>query len=402
MSILDCLGQDRAIARLQAARRAHRLSHSYIFHGPEGVGKSLLARQWAKLLLCAAPIRRSSARPDQPDNSSAEIEDCCDQCSSCRLAQTGNHPDLHIVNKELIPFAREGRDRKMINLPIHIIREFVIEPAGLMPSCGLARVFIIEQAEDMNRAAQNALLKTLEEPPASTFLILISSQIEQFLPTVRSRCQVVRFVRLGSDLITDHLQRSSVDPVEARYWADFSDGRLGPALQLARAGLYPKKRELVEQLARLNHGSVLLIAAWIVQQAKSYAQFYLKEHPQYSQTAASRQAHHYWLGVIIHALAQALRCLAGLSGAAGTLNQAGALDQAGDIEQLANRFGLAGCADAIGATVRAQGLLEANTNPALVFESLLLQYLDYVSHGPVALTSDSKIDRPSGANNRHN
>ena len=204
---------------------------------------------------------------------------------------------------------------------------------------------------------------------------MISSQIEQFLPTVRSRCQVVRFVRLGRDLITDHLQRNNVDPVEAGYWADFSDGRLGPALQLARADLYRQKRELVDHLAALNHGSALLIAAWIVQQAKSYAQIYLKEHPQYSQTAASRQAHHFWLGVIIHALAQALRCLGGLPGA---------LDQPAAIEQLAGRFGLAGCADAIGATVRAQAQLQANTNPALVFESLMLHYLDYGSHAPAS------------------
>ena len=149
MSILECLEQNQALVQLQLARQSQRVPHGYIFYGPEGVGKGLLAGQWAKLLLCSEPTKRSLSEGEFSGEIET-LEDSCDKCPDCRLVDRGNHPDLHMINKELVKYASQKRDRKMIDLPIDVIREFVIEPAGILPTRGRSRVFIIEQAEEMN------------------------------------------------------------------------------------------------------------------------------------------------------------------------------------------------------------------------------------------------------------
>ncbi len=145
MSILECFGQTGAIERLQRARRSQRVPHGYIFHGPEGVGKGLLARQWAKLLFCEQPRRR--AWPDQSAGDkgaviNGEIDDCCDICSDCRLVDADTHPDLHIITKQLAQFLPKGKPRQQLALSIDVIREFLIKRAGVCPArnraCGRA------------------------------------------------------------------------------------------------------------------------------------------------------------------------------------------------------------------------------------------------------------------------
>jgi len=376
MSILDTFGQDRAIARLQLARRACRISHSYVFHGPEGVGKSLLASQWAKLMLCAEPVKRpwSPATPmSDPDVTLDQIDDCCDHCHDCHLVDIDNHPDLHIIRKDLIQYAKQGRERKMIALPIDVIREFVIAPAGALPSRGRARVFIIDQAEDMNRAAQNALLKTLEEPPDRTFLLLITSKPDLLLPTVRSRCQTIRFARLPADFVVQRLKGANVNDVEAKYWAHFSAGRLGIALSLAQSNLYEKKCYLIEQLAQISYASALRLAAWLVDQAQEYGQNCLKALPGYSQSSATRQGQSYYFAMMAHAFGLALR-----EGATDDATGYDSFDQPQQIARIARRFGPDGSAEAIAATNRAEKLLQANVNHTLILESLMLEYLDCI------------------------
>lgn len=372
MSILDCYGQDRAVWRLQQARRARRLPHSYIFHGPDGVGKSLLARQWAQLLLCPQAETVGFSSPVVPDL--LQIEDSCGQCRDCHLVGADTHPDLHIINRELIRHTAQGRDRKMIDLPVDVVREFLIEVAGMHPARGRARVFIVEEAETMNRAAQNSLLKTLEEPPDSTFIILVTSRIDLFLPTVRSRCQPIRFVPLPEGFVRGRLDEAGVDPSEGRYWADFTAGELGPALQLAQMGIYKTKCQLVEQLAGLTGRTVLEFAGNIAVWAKEYANAYLEAHPGRSQAQATRLGFDCIGQMITHAFRQALRASAGAKGA-------GFLDQPALIESLAGSFGAWGCSQAIRATWRAQATLSRNVNPTLIFESLMLNYLDYARPG---------------------
>jgi DNA polymerase III subunit delta' len=384
MSILDCQGQQNAVLRLQRALRGQRVPHSYIFHGPEGVGKSLLARQWAKLLLCPQPIRLN------------EIDDCCDQCHDCRMVEADTHPDLHIINRDLARFTSQKRTRQLVNLPIDVIREFVIKPAGVVPNRGRARVFIIEESETMNPASQNALLKTLEEPPPETFLILITSKPEKFLPTVRSRCQSVRFGPLPYTFISEKLAAAGVPTEQVRYWADFCNGRLGPALELAQMNLYEKKCQLIEQLANLNYYSALDVAAWIVDQAKEFARSYQKQHkespaedtkkpgPAKKKSGRSRESGQpltsltrlgqtYFLQMLSHAFSETLRFHGQQE---QEKPQSVNPESARQIAQIAQKYPPWACARAVRATARTEGLLQANVNPSLLFESLMIEYID--------------------------
>ncbi|MCK5271159.1 MAG: AAA family ATPase [Sedimentisphaerales bacterium] len=384
MSILDCQGQQNAVLRLQRALRGQRVPHSYIFHGPEGVGKSLLARQWAKLLLCPQPVRLN------------EIDDCCDQCHDCRMVEADTHPDLHIINRDLARFTSQKRTRQLVNLPIDVIREFVIKPAGVVPNRGRARVFIIEESETMNPASQNALLKTLEEPPPETFLILITSHPERFLPTVRSRCQSVRFGPLPYTFISEKLTAAGVPAEQVRYWADFCNGRLGPALELAQMNLYEKKCQLIEQLANLNYYSALDVAAWIVDQAKEFARSYQKQRQEAPAdnakkpgpakkkggrsresgqplTSPTRLGQTYFLQMLSHAFSETLR----FHGRQEQENpQSVNPESARQIAQIAQKYSPWACAKAVRATARTEGLLQANVNPSLLFESLMIAYMD--------------------------
>jgi DNA polymerase-3 subunit delta' len=152
---------------LVAARNAGRLPHALLLAGRAGLGKGRFARRLAESLLCVHGT---------PDG------EACGQCQSCHLAQAGSHPDLIRVQPE--------SDGKMIR--IDAIRQ-LSGKSFLAAQAGAYRVVVIEPAEAMNRAAANALLKTLEEPASRTVLILVSSQADRLMPTIRSRCQLVRF-----------------------------------------------------------------------------------------------------------------------------------------------------------------------------------------------------------------
>src|SRR3954447_18317132 len=181
MSTFDSIfGQDDAIDWLRRAYLADRLPHGLIFSGPVGVGKATTARALAKLFLCEQP------RDDAP----------CGKCESCRVFDSGNHPDYHVVTKELIRYHDKTGKSKGIDLSINVVRPEIVEPAGRKAVMGRGKVFVIEQAELMNAQAQNALLKTLEEPAGRTVIVLLTDQPGALLPTIRSRCQVVRFAGL--------------------------------------------------------------------------------------------------------------------------------------------------------------------------------------------------------------
>ena len=159
------------------------------------------------------------------------FEDCCDICEDCHLVEAGTHPDFHVITRPLghllgskrtqsmslgaeesLNQVKEGekanskkRPRPMLELSIDVVRDFVIDQAGIFPFRGRARVFIVDEAEKMSRAAQNALLKTLEEPPAQTYLILLTTKLYYFLPTIRSRSHTVRLGGLPKDFIYSKL-----------------------------------------------------------------------------------------------------------------------------------------------------------------------------------------------------
>lgn len=361
MSLAECIGQDQAINQVNRARKNGRLGHCMVFHGPEGVGKFLLSKQLSKLLLCHQPVLNRFDQKTEP------IEDSCDSCPDCHLVESNNHPDFQIVTKELVKFTDKERSSKMKYLPVDVIREFVVNQAGAKPSRGRARVFVIDGAEDMNLAAQNALLKTLEEPPPDTYIIMITPQPERLLPTVRSRSHMVRFKSLPELFIRQRLEEFGIGAAQAAYWSGFSGGRLGVALRLARGPWYDIKCSLVDQLANLSYPTVREQAGWLVDQAKDYGEKEGKEQAEGSKSELVRQGQDYLLELQAETFRSAIRVQSGLDAL---------IDQTDLIRRIGDRFGVLGCSQAIRQSGAARRYLQANVSPPLLFEWLMLEYLN--------------------------
>jgi DNA polymerase-3 subunit delta' len=236
-------GHDALIEAFDHAVRRGRLAHAYLFIGPPGVGKRLFAGELAKALLCEAP-----AGP--------RLE-ACDRCPACILVDAGTHPDLLIA----------GRPPESPNLPIDVVRELCRELA-LKPARGRRKIAILDDADDLDdpptlHAAANAFLKTLEEPPPGSLLILVGSGSERQLPTIVSRCQIIRFAPLPATVVADLLRAQGVDdPVPIDRLVSLSGGSLGRARALADPDLWAFRRTLLEDLLRPRPDSVALARKW--------------------------------------------------------------------------------------------------------------------------------------------
>lgn len=203
MSFSDIKGQDQAIKFLKAAIRSGKLSHAYIFAGPKGVGRSLLARNFAKALNCA------------------DIENApCDSCLACKKIDKDTHPDVKWIKK----------DEKSGQVKIGQIRKLESQIV-FRPFEGKCKVFIIVEAELMNIEAANSFLKTLEEPPQNSLLILIVEKPKDLLPTIASRCQMIRLRPLETDkLISILVNEYDISRERAGFLSRVSEGRLGKAI----------------------------------------------------------------------------------------------------------------------------------------------------------------------------
>jgi DNA polymerase III subunit delta' len=269
----DILGQSSAVEFLRAACLADRLPHAMMFAGSSGVGKRTCATALAAWFLCP------QARGDR----------ACGKCASCRLIPTGNHPDLHVVAKELIRFHDKTGKSKGINLSIDVVRPELIEPAARTATMGHGKFFIIEQAELMSDPAQNALLKTLEEPAGRTAIVLLTDAPESLLPTVRSRCQIVRFGTLDTKSVRARLEKQGIDSATAADAAELSDGSLGGALNLISEGLIPRARDLEKQIEQLMSGRTPGdLSAWLKHAADQHAEKELERDPLGSKESATR------------------------------------------------------------------------------------------------------------------
>ena len=277
MQIFDVQHQWRAHRVLQRALASDRVPHGYLFHGPSGVGKGMMALRLAGLLLC--PNVRPVEPPDGASAGAAGIgwRDACWQCRDCTLLEAGTHPDMHSIRRELHQHHPDPqvRQRKGLELSVEVVRHFLIEPAYVRPAVGAAKVFIVHEADRMSHAAQNALLKTLEEPPLGTFLILLVEQPEQLLPTILSRCQPVPFALLPREFVEQELVRQRGQRSEAaRFLAALSEGQLGLALAYADDGLFEQKRSLLSAWARLGEVPAADLIAQLEQTAEAVAEQY--------------------------------------------------------------------------------------------------------------------------------
>ncbi len=208
-----------------------RIPNGLLFWGPAGVGKSLAAHEFAKALNCAK-----------------KGGDACDACLSCRKTDHGNHPDVKVISPK-------SRSRV---IKVDAVNEMT-EMTMYRPFEGGRRVFIIEDADRMNEPAQNHFLKTLEEPVSATVFVLITSAPRLLLPTIRSRCQAVRFGALRPETVAELLTaQAGVSPEKAAALAALSQGQMGRALDLALSG----RRDLVMDVVdRLRDGEDPLVVA---------------------------------------------------------------------------------------------------------------------------------------------
>ncbi|MBP6909251.1 MAG: DNA polymerase III subunit delta' [Candidatus Saccharicenans sp.] len=205
MSFKDIPGNDQIKKILKLSLREGRLPNSLLFSGPAGVGKVAMALTVARALNCQNLK-----------------DDSCDHCDSCRRVDRRQHPNVLLITRE------KNREQ--------IVKDQVDEInylARLRPWQGGRLVFIIDQAERMNETAANSLLKTLEEPGSSVYFILITEDLSAVLPTIRSRCQVLKFKRISQEDIERALEARGLPPDRAGLIASTTDGNLELALNLS-------------------------------------------------------------------------------------------------------------------------------------------------------------------------
>lgn len=221
---------------LERAVQNQRVHHAYLFSGPEGVGKRQMALAMASILNCT---NRSNKTPFEPQ---------CGQCTHCLRIARDQHPDLHTVKPD-------GQFIKIDQIRV------IQKAASTRPYEAAFQVVIIDDAHRMTDEAANALLKTLEEPPLTMRLILITSQAHLLLDTIRSRCQLVRFGSLAPEVV-EHLLREgtkNMDPQPSadalRVAARLGEGSVGRAQHVLKDGLLDRREDLLNTLLRVDRSS---------------------------------------------------------------------------------------------------------------------------------------------------
>jgi DNA polymerase-3 subunit delta' len=237
------LGQEAAVGTLLRALASGRVHHAYRFEGPEGVGKELAALALAQALVCTAP-------PGPGDAHSIG----CGACDACRRASTFSrdapvvplHPDVVIVERGLYPGDAIGKKGgEATEISIQQIRRVVLERIAFPPHEGRARVFVVRRPEELSTASANALLKTLEEPPARTHFVLVTSRPRELLDTIRSRTLPVRFGPLPERIVRAILEKRGVAADAARAAAELAGGSASAALDLADAEATAERDQFV-------------------------------------------------------------------------------------------------------------------------------------------------------------
>jgi len=361
MSLKDIFCQDKAVSLLQRAFCAGRVPHAYIFAGPDGVGKFKTALEWGRLLLCKDPSLRDGV----------ETADSCGTCESCRAVEGNSHPDFNLVYKELLEFTKDGKDKKTpVDLPIAVIREFLVEKVCTRPTLSQRKVYIVSEAEKLNTASQNSLLKVLEEPPGYCCIILLCTRLDRLLPTTRSRCQIVRFGPVDEERIFERLSQMGLGRDQAVYFSRLSQGSLGQAcrwaeLELADAGLYAVKTNLLDAVAELKFENVPDVAAGFLDKSKAIAEAWSELDKDTSKKDIDRMASKSLVGMVIAALHDAMKL------DVKPENEAVNFDQKKRIEELAGRFAVQELAAKISDCYEILRWIEAGVNEKLVFEQLL-------------------------------
>ncbi len=199
------LGHENIISQLKNAVRMDKVSHAYILNGEDGSGKSLIARAFAESLLCEKGG-----------------DEGCGECHFCKQVASGNNPDMIWLTHE-----------KPASIGVDDVREQLIGDIQIKPYNGRHKVYIIDEAEKMTVQAQNAILKTIEEPPEYSVIIFLTNNVEIFLPTIISRCIIFNLKPLRESIMMEYLiSEYKIPEYEAKVCASYSQGRLGKAVSL--------------------------------------------------------------------------------------------------------------------------------------------------------------------------
>lgn len=222
-SFKDVVGHKDIINYIRSAVTENKVSHAYILNGERGSGKKMLASLFATTLLC------EKQGPDP-----------CNECHSCRQAESGNHPDIIRVTHE-----------NPNTISVEDIRRQVNEDIQIRPYQGPYKIYIIAEADLMTVQAQNALLKTIEEPPAYAVIFLLTENAEALLPTITSRCVMLKLRNIRDTLIRKYLMETMhVPDYKADMCTAFAQGNMGRAIMLASSDHFNEIREEAVQLLK--------------------------------------------------------------------------------------------------------------------------------------------------------
>ncbi|WP_195513103.1 DNA polymerase III subunit delta' [Dorea longicatena] len=222
-SFKDVVGHKDILKYISSAVENNRVSHAYILNGERGSGKKMLANLFAMTLLC-----------ETGDN------EPCGKCHSCKQAESGNHPDIIRVTHE-----------KPNSISVDDIRTQVNNTVDIKPYQGPYKVYIIPQADMMTPQAQNAILKTIEEPPSYAVFLLLTENAETLLPTINSRCVMLKLCNIKDTLIKKYLMENlEIPDYKADMCTAFAQGNMGRAIMLANSDHFNEIREEAVQLLK--------------------------------------------------------------------------------------------------------------------------------------------------------
>lgn len=222
-SFANVIGQAPVKEHIQKSLHTGKISHAYIFYGEKGSGKKTLADLFARALQCEAGS-----------------EEPCNQCTSCKQALNRNQPDIVYVQHEKPGVISVDEIRRQVNNDI-----------GIKPYSSERKIYIIDEAEKMNVQAQNALLKTLEEPPAYAVIMLLTTNLEAMLQTIRSRCVTLTMKPVLDVELQKYLMREvQVPDYKAGICAAFARGNVGRARELAASPEFDELKDEVMQLVQ--------------------------------------------------------------------------------------------------------------------------------------------------------
>jgi len=285
----------------------------------------------------------------------------------------GSHPDYAHVYKELLQYTEGNKDKKTpVELAIDVIREFLIERVAGRPMMSKRKVFVVSEAQKLNTNSQNALLKVLEEPPSYCTIILLCTRLEQLLPTIKSRCQLIRFGPIEDERIVEKLTTEGLGSREATYFARLAQGSLGQACQWSRlerdgVGLFATKRELVVGLADLKLADVPGMVDRIQEAAKGLAAAWGSFDKATSKSDLTRRAQKTLMQILICALYDVT--IHHVAPDKPLINA----DQQTQIAALAQRIGPEQAIECVREGYEMLHWLEDNANERLILERLLFR-----------------------------